>query len=125
MADLRGLKKIILNLLSNALKFTPEGGQVTLRAARSEDGGVSIAVSDTGVGIPEDQIERVMLPFEQIDNQYSRSGGGTGLGLALISGLTDLHGGRVHIDSRVGEGTTVIVSFPPRCPTAADPDVAN
>ena len=125
MADLRGLKKIILNLLSNALKFTPEGGQVTLRAERSEDGGVSIVVSDNGVGIPEDQIERVMLPFEQIDNQYSRSGGGTGLGLALISGLTELHGGRVHVDSSVGEGTTVIVSFPPRSPTAADPDAAN
>ena len=119
-ADVRGLKKIILNLLSNAIKFTHAGGQVHLSAVPSADGEVTIAVSDTGVGIPPDQIERVLLPFEQVDNQYSRSGGGTGLGLALIKGLMELHGGRIEIDSEVGKGTTVTVSFPPHEPAEAD-----
>ena len=118
--DDRALRQILLNLLSNAVKFTPPGGRVTV-SARAVDleesggwGGVEIAVSDTGIGIPADQISRVLQPFERIDNRYSRAAGGTGLGLALVRGLVELHRGRVAIDSRVGLGTTVAVWFPSR-----------
>ena len=119
-ADERAVKQIITNLLSNALKFTPEGGSIALSAHPTGCGGFEIAVSDTGVGIPSDQIDRVLLPFEQIDNRYSRSTGGTGLGLALVKGLVELHGGSLRVDSTVGHGTTVTASFP-----AAPPDAAN
>ena len=111
-ADERAVKQIVTNLLSNALKFTPEGGRITLRARPTPNGGFEVAVSDTGVGIPADQIGRVLLPFEQGDNRYSRSTGGTGLGLALVKGLIDLHGGVIRVESEVGRGTTVSAIFP-------------
>ena len=118
-ADERAVKQIVANLLSNALKFTPEGGRITLEARPSEDGGFEIRVGDTGVGIAPDQIERVLLPFEQGDNRYSRAMGGTGLGLALVKGLVELHGGTLRIESELGQGTTVIAAFP-----ATPPDIA-
>ena len=118
-ADERAVRQIVTNLLSNALKFTPDGGRITLGAAPAGDGGFEIRVSDTGVGIPPDQIERVLLPFEQGDNRYSRSMGGTGLGLALVKGLVELHGGTLRIESEPGQGTTVVAAFP-----AAPPDFA-
>ncbi|MEI6558370.1 MAG: PAS-domain containing protein [Rhodospirillaceae bacterium] len=111
-ADERAVKQIVSNLLSNALKFTPEGGRITLEAAAA-GGGFEIRVADTGVGIAADQIERLLLPFEQGDDRYSRTMGGTGLGLALVKGLVELHGGRVRIESEPGQGTTVTAIFPP------------
>ncbi len=122
-ADERAIKQIMFNLLSNAVKFTP-GGSVTVRARAVPNGGaagdaVAISVSDTGIGIPPDQIERIQRPFERIDNRYSQSAGGTGLGLALVRGLVELHGGRLDIASTVGQGTTVTVTFPAEPATAA------
>jgi|GEM_PF-6281157 len=117
-ADLRAAKQILFNLASNAIKFTPPGGTITLRAWAEADGGISLSVADTGVGIPATQIGRVMMPFEQIDNRYSRAAGGTGLGLSLVKGLVDLHGGRLSIDSTVGVGTTITVHFLPMPPQA-------
>ncbi len=112
-ADERALKQIIFNLVSNAIKFTGRGGRVALEACRTAAGAVEIRVSDTGVGIPEEDIERVLQPFVQVDNSYGRARGGTGLGLALVKGLVELHCGTLHIDSRVGQGTIVTVTFPP------------
>ena len=111
-ADERAVKQIVTNLLSNALKFTPEGGRIVLEAGPAGEGGFEIRVRDTGVGIAPDQIERVMLPFEQGDNRYSRAMGGTGLGLALVKGLVELHGGSLEIASEPGSGTAVTATFP-------------
>jgi signal transduction histidine kinase len=112
-ADERAVRQILFNLLSNAARFTPAGGVVGVHAAATIDGGAAIAVYDTGVGIPQDQIARVTLPFEQIDNSYAQSHGGTGLGLPLVDGLIRLHGGTLTIESEVGVGTRVTVRFPP------------
>lgn len=106
-------KQIVLNLLSNAVKFTAPGGTVKLTANVDPARGVSVAVSDTGIGIKPDDLSKVFVPFHQVDNVYARSNPGTGLGLTLSKGLTELHGGRLTIDSVFGEGTTVTVTLPP------------
>ncbi len=111
-ADERAVRQIVSNLVSNALKFTPAGGRITLKARANEQGGFEIAVRDTGAGIAPDQIARVLQPFEQGDNRYTRAMGGSGLGLALVKGLVDLHGGTLRIESEIGAGTTVTASFP-------------
>ncbi|CAK0770092.1 hypothetical protein WCLP8_4480001 [uncultured Gammaproteobacteria bacterium] len=111
-ADRRAFKQIVFNLLSNAIKFTPEGGQITLSAMTSPIGGLDITIADTGIGIPSDRVSGLMRPFEQLDNSFGRSAGGTGLGLSLVKALTDLHGGSVAIDSTPGIGTRVTVHFP-------------
>jgi two-component system cell cycle sensor histidine kinase PleC len=128
-ADERAVTQILFNLLSNAARFTPAGGIVGVHAAATTDGGATLAVYDTGVGIPPDQIARVTMPFEQIDNSYAQSHGGTGLGLPLVDGLVRLHGGSLTIESEVGVGTRVTVRFPPRprdgqAVTALSPDFA-
>jgi two-component system cell cycle sensor histidine kinase PleC len=110
-ADRRGFKQIILNLLSNAVKFTPAGGRVTVRAERS-DGSVSIAIEDTGIGIPEGAMKNLGRPFEQVQSQFTKSHQGSGLGLAIAKSLTELHGGTMLIRSTLGVGTTVLVSLP-------------
>ncbi|RDD61538.1 sensor histidine kinase [Ferruginivarius sediminum] len=111
-ADPRALKQIFLNLVSNAVKFTPDGGSITVGAQPVEGGQLEIAVTDTGIGIaPKDQA-RVLSPFVQADGTLARRYKGTGLGLALAKELTELHGGRLVLTSAVGEGTTVRVILP-------------
>ncbi len=122
-ADEKALKRILLNLLSNSLKFTHAGGRVVL-ASTAVAGGVECRVSDTGIGIPADQVDRLVKPFEQMDSQYARSHGGTGLGLPIVLGLIKLHGGRLSIHSEVGVGTTITV-FLPDAPTAHTTIAAN
>ena len=109
--DRRRIKQVLLNLLSNAIKFTQEGGNVTVTARRSGPE-IAISVIDTGIGIAAVDIPRALEPFGQIDNGLDRSYEGTGLGLPLCKQLMELHGGTLHIDSAVGRGTTVTVSFP-------------
>ena len=106
------LRQILLNLLGNAVKFTPAGGQVILSVDRSVNGGVLIDVSDTGIGIPEEKMELALSPFGQIDSKLSRKFEGTGLGLPLTKRLVELHGGTMKIVSEVAEGTTVSVLLP-------------
>jgi two-component system cell cycle sensor histidine kinase PleC len=109
-ADRRALKQILINLTSNAVKFTPEGGRVTVRAAL-QAGHAVIAISDTGIGIPQKDIEKLGRPFEQVENQFTKSKGGSGLGLAISKSLVDLHNGSLTIASTVGSGTTVTVEL--------------
>jgi cell cycle sensor histidine kinase DivJ len=110
-ADRRALKQIVLNLVSNALKFTPKGGQVTVSLQALAGAGVELSVSDTGVGIATEDLERLGRPFEQAgDLKQQRQG--TGLGLSLVRALAELHGGSMMIESRLGEGTAVIVRLP-------------
>ena len=115
MADRRALMQILLNLLSNAIKFTEPGGAVEVKCIR-ELGGVALVVSDTGVGIPQDKIKIVTLPFEQVDSELTRSHEGSGLGLAITKDLIELHGGTLEINSEVGVGTIVTVLLPETLP---------
>ncbi len=110
-ADPRALKQVLINLLSNAVKFTPQGGRVTIEAFENARATV-LAVSDTGIGIPKEDIEKLCQPFAQLENQFTKSKGGSGLGLAISRSLVELHQGTVQIDSVLGEGTTVTVSLP-------------
>jgi signal transduction histidine kinase len=110
-ADALRLKQIVLNLLSNAVKFTPAGGRVTVAAAIDGSGHFALQICDTGIGISTDQIAKVVLPFYQVRDAGRR--GGTGLGLSLAKALVELHGGSLHLDSRLGAGTTATVRLPP------------
>jgi signal transduction histidine kinase/integral membrane sensor domain MASE1 len=119
-ADERKLVQILLNLLSNAVKFTPEGGEVKVRAAREGDRLV-IAVSDTGIGIAPENIEKALTAFGQVDNLMTRDQTGTGLGLPLAKRLTELHGATLDLESQVDAGTTVTLRFPiPKLQSAAE-----
>ena len=111
-ADERALKQILFNLLSNAVKYTEENGSVTVGGRRSTDGGTSVIVADTGIGIAADDLNRLLRPFERANNRIDLTHQGFGLGLALVNNLIQLHGGGLHIDSAVGVGTTVTVTFP-------------
>ena len=111
IADARAVRQIILNLLSNALKFTPEGGWVTVSGGVSSSG-VSLTISDNGIGIDPDDVARVCEPFWQAEPVLSRRYGGTGLGMPLVQALVELHKGYMRIESVVGQGTSVTVAFP-------------
>ena len=110
-ADRRALKQILLNLLSNAVKFTPPDGKVIVRVRPSADS-LILSVTDTGIGIAPDQIERLGNPFVQIRNSAGASHAGTGLGLALVRALAEIHDGTMKIESVVDHGTTVSVTLP-------------
>lgn len=112
-ADERRARQILLNLLTNAIKFTADGGNVTIRLAWTADGGVQVTVADTGVGISEDDRERILEPFMRGDSSYVRSRDGTGLGLPLVKRLAESHEATLTLESEFGVGTTVTVTFPP------------
>jgi two-component system cell cycle sensor histidine kinase PleC len=116
-ADHRLLKQIVLNLLSNSVKFTPRGGRVVVRG-RAFDGKVTIAIADTGIGIPKDALAKLGRPFEQVESQLTKSHQGSGLGLAIAKSLTELHGGTMRIRSQLGRGTIVLLRLPTEGKTA-------
>jgi len=118
-ADHRGLKQVMLNLISNAVKFTPEGGAVTVAVAAHDADHVRISVTDTGIGIAAADLERLAQPFEQVEGQHSKTTQGTGLGLALTKSLIELHHGQMTIESQPGHGTTVWFDLPLRAPEGA------
>lgn len=109
--DRRAVKQILLNLLSNALKFTETGGRIAVRARR-HTGAVTITIEDTGIGIPPSAMKTIGQPFEQVQNQFSKSKGGSGLGLAISRALVSLHGGAMKIRSRPTIGTIVSLRLP-------------
>jgi two-component system cell cycle sensor histidine kinase PleC len=112
-ADERLAKQMVVNLLSNAVKYTPSGGRASIRLLRGSDGGAVVEVADTGVGMDETDLQKALEPFGRIDSALVSQMRGTGLGLPLVKALIELHGGRLEIDSRPGEGTTVRLHFPP------------
>ncbi|PTM56870.1 ATP-binding protein [Desmospora activa] len=112
-ADRDQIDQVLDNLLSNAVKYTPEGKDVTLSARLRYDGFIQVAVSDTGMGIPTKDLERIFERFYRVDKARSRSMGGTGLGLSIAREIIKAHGGDIHIESQLGEGTTVLFSLPP------------
>ena len=112
-ADPRRLKQILVNLLTNAVKFTPEGGEVSLHVqANEEHQFVEISVRDNGIGIAPQDLKRLFQPFVQVDSKLTRQFEGTGLGLVLVHKLTDMHGGSVHVESEVGAGSRFTVRLP-------------
>ena len=110
--DPNAFRQILLNLLSNALKFTPAGGSVRIAAARHRDGGLLLRVTDTGVGIAPEALARVFVPFERARTEATRDIEGSGLGLSITRGLVSLHGGTVTLASAPGQGTVATVALP-------------
>lgn len=111
-ADPRALRQICLNLLSNALKFTPKGGRITISIGFMTDGGLFMSVRDTGPGIPKDEIPKVMQAFGQGSLAHENAEGGTGLGLPIVQNLIQLHGGTFTLKSELRKGTEVTVTLP-------------
>ncbi|WP_137388028.1 sensor histidine kinase [Rhodoligotrophos defluvii] len=109
--DKRAIKQVAINLLANAVKFTPSGGCITIRA-EERDGQIAVVIADSGIGIPQNAIEKLGRPFEQVENQLTKTKSGSGLGLAISKSLVELHGGALRIDSIEGRGTTVTVLLP-------------
>ncbi|MGB7445260.1 MAG: ATP-binding protein [Coleofasciculaceae cyanobacterium] len=121
-ADQHRVKQILYNLLGNAIKFTPEGGKVTLRVWREKNQAV-LQVEDTGIGIASDQMPLLFQKFQQLETTYQRNYGGTGLGLALTKQLVELHGGRIEVESVLGEGSFFTVWLPDKA--ALPPNLAK
>jgi cell cycle sensor histidine kinase DivJ len=117
VADKRALNQILLNLLSNAIRFTDRGGTVAI-SVRAEAAHITFAVEDSGIGISDADLARVGEPYFQAGSAYDRRHGGTGLGLSIVRGLVQLLGGEIAIRSRIGEGTRVTVRLPLDCERA-------
>jgi signal transduction histidine kinase len=112
-ADERKTKQVLLNLVTNAIKFTPAGGRIVISGRADPETGLVLTVSDTGIGIAAEDFDRVLQPFEQVDSTLARAHQGTGLGLPLVKAIMELHGGSLQLASEVGVGTRVSVAFPP------------
>jgi len=123
-ADKRRIKQIVINLVSNALKFTPAGGTVDIAAGLTQAGDLAIAVADSGIGIAPEDLPRVMERFGQVDSPMQRKHEGTGLGLPLSRQLAQLHGGDLVLESAVEQGTTVTLTLPRARLSVAGPAVA-
>jgi two-component system cell cycle sensor histidine kinase PleC len=112
-ADERAVRQICLNLLGNAIKFTPQGGEIWLKAGWTASGGQYISVKDSGPGIPEEEIPIVLASFGQGSNSIKSAEQGAGLGLPIAKSLVDLHGGTFTLKSKLRIGTEVVITFPP------------
>jgi signal transduction histidine kinase len=110
-ADPRALKQVLVNLIGNALKFTPRGGEIRISASALPEG-IEIVVADTGIGMAAADIPRALTVFGQLDNAYARRHEGSGLGLPLAKSLVELHGGTLAIESAPGAGTRVFIRLP-------------
>ena len=124
-ADERAVRQICLNLLSNAIKFTPQGGEIRIKVGWTASGGQYLSVRDTGTGIPEDEIPIVMASFGQGSNAIKSAEQGAGLGLPIVKGLIELHGGTFTLKSKLREGTEVVVTFPAERVMTALPPVTD
>lgn len=111
-ADLVKVRQIFINLVSNAVKFTPAGGRVTITISRQDDHGVRLIVRDTGIGMSSDDLDIALQPFGQADGSTQREYEGSGLGLPIVQALSAMHRGSVHIHSEPNKGTTVTVMLP-------------
>jgi len=111
--DARRVRQILINLLSNAHKFTAERGQILVIAQRIRNGNVTIAIADTGCGMDADQMKIAMTAFGQVQSHFTRTQEGTGLGLPISRGLARQHGGELHLESEPGAGTTAVLTLPP------------
>jgi len=111
--DERKTKQVLLNLITNSVKFTPAGGSIAITARWNPSEGLAVTVADTGIGIAKEDLQRVLKPFEQVDSSFTRQHQGTGLGLPLVKAIMEMHGGGLDLKSELGAGTQVTVVFPP------------
>jgi two-component system phosphate regulon sensor histidine kinase PhoR len=102
---------MLVNLLQNAVNYTPEGGKIAVEA-RKEEGGIQIEVTDSGIGIPSEDLPRIFERFYRVDKGRSRELGGTGLGLSIVKHIAEAHGGRVSVESKLGQGSRFKVFLP-------------
>jgi len=109
----RMIRQIMINILGNAVKFTPAGGSVTISCANTDDNGYAVIVQDTGIGMTEKEVEQALTPFGQVQNKLTAKHNGTGLGLPLAKAMLELHGGTLAISSLPGHGTRIVLNFPP------------
>lgn len=112
MADEKKFRQIMLNILSNAIKFTPEGGAISIKLKKPVSDGLIVKIKDTGIGMDPDQMKQAMEIFRQVDNPHNRKVEGTGLGLPLTKSLIELHGGTLTLNSAVNKGTEVSIQIP-------------
>ena len=112
VGDERLMKQVVINLLSNAMKFTGTGGAITVESSCDENDCCSIRISDTGIGIAEENVAKIFEPFMQVESASIRTQEGLGLGLPLVKRIMDMHGGDVIVESTLGKGTTVTVTIP-------------
>jgi signal transduction histidine kinase len=119
------IKQMLMNILSNAVKFTPDGGRITISTHIDGDGRFNLSVTDTGVGLDEEGIRKALSPFGQVNSELSRSGSGTGLGLTLVDALIRLHGGEFELFSQKGIGTTATIIFPKNRIVVKDVDASE
>jgi two-component system cell cycle sensor histidine kinase PleC len=122
-ADERALRQVVLNLISNAVKFTPVGGEVHIKVGRTSDDGQYVSITDTGPGIPEDEIPTVLEAFGQGSHAIKSAEPGTGLGLSIVQALVGMHDGKFVIKSQLGVGTEAIMSLPRARVMNYSPDV--
>src|SRR6185437_929690 len=108
----RMVRQILINLVGNAIKFTPIGGTVEISGAPLMDGGYAITVQDSGIGMTEEEVVKALTPFGQVENKMTATRNGTGLGLPLAKAMLEVHGGRLEIHSSPGRGTSIILKFP-------------
>ena len=113
LGDGQKLKQVVINLLANAVKFTPEGGKIRITGMIARDGAPSLIVEDAGIGIAPDEMDKVLKPFERAESQANLALEGTGIGLPLSKSIVERHGGTLHLASELGRGTTVVVRLPP------------
>ncbi len=114
IGESHGIKQMLINLLSNAVKFTAEGGRISIGAELDDYGQMHVTVTDTGIGLTDEEIEKALSPFGQVDAALNKSESGTGLGLTLVQSLMSLHGGSFELFSQKGIGTTATLIFPPK-----------
>jgi two-component system phosphate regulon sensor histidine kinase PhoR len=113
-ADRDYLEQILINLLDNAIKYTPEGGRVTVSAIERDSKDIQFSVEDNGIGIPKEDLSRIFERFYRVDKGRSKELGGTGLGLSIVKHLVQAHGGRVWVESQIGKGSTFYLTLPKR-----------
>jgi signal transduction histidine kinase len=112
VGESHAIKQMVVNLLSNAIKFTPDGGRVQISADVDHEGQLLLSITDTGIGLTDEEIEVALSPFGQVNSSLSKAEAGTGLGLTLVRALMDLHGGTFELFSQKGIGTTATLVFP-------------
>ena len=111
-ADKERIEQVITNIIGNAIKYTPDGGEIKVSVVETDSNNYEISVADTGVGIPKEDLEHIFERFYRVDKSRSTDAGGTGLGLSIAKDIIDAHGGNITMDSEYGKGTTVIITLP-------------